>query len=167
MLSIIIYAQSYWSGFCRLLRLALGPGNISRQIGGGSPLAWCRLVRALWTGEGRTKYCIPILHSTGLWCMVVLASCPSVHLTLVLNWNPGHEDSVLIFNPTQSYLLYQPLHLQTFSRKGNTKLMNHNSLVLCSHEFVRRLVGFGRGQSNMYLCRYLGNQRSSITLRKI
>jgi len=90
----------------RLLRLALGPGNISRQIGGGSPLAWCRLVRALWTGEGRTKYCIPILHSTGLWCMVVLASCPSVHLTLVLNWNPGHEDSVLIFNPTQSYLLY-------------------------------------------------------------
>ena len=117
MLSIIIYAQSYWSGFCRLLRLALGPGNISRQIGGGSPLAWCRLVRALWTGEGRTKYCIPILHSTGLWCMVVLASCPSVHLTLVLNWNPGHEDSVLIFNPTQSYLLYQPLHYRHFLEK--------------------------------------------------
>ena len=115
----------------------------------------------------RSTYCIPLLHSTGLWCMVVLASCPSVHLTLVLNWNPGHEDSVLIFNPTQFLLALLATALQTFSRKGNTKLMNHNSLVLCSHEFVRRLVGFGRGQTNMYLCRYLGNQRSSITLRKI
>ena len=126
MLSIIIYAQSYWSGFCRLLRLALGPGNISRQIGGGSPLAWCRLVVCPVDRRGpnevHTAY-IPILHSTGLWCMVVLASCPSVHLTLVLNWNPGHEDSVLIFNPTQFLLALLATALQTFSRKGNTKLI--------------------------------------------
>ena len=49
------------------------------------------------------------------------------------------------FQPNPILLALLATALQTFSRKGNTKLMNHNSLVLCSHEFVRRLVGFGRG----------------------
>ena len=81
--------------------------------------------------------------------MVVLASCPSVHLTLVLNWNPGHEDSVLIFNPTQSYLLYTAL--QTFSRKGNTKLMNHKLPCSClTNLYVGWLVLVEVRLTNMY-----------------